>query len=370
VGESCFLQRRDLKTGPGNCTGKIEDVSMNHCKFASTNALPATIALATTMALLLGMPLAGQTSPASAKARATPKTWTPSHTPDGQPDLQGFWTNSTLTPLERPKELAGKSVFTEEEAVEYQKRLQEQADEAPPGLEAGRAIGAFWFERGNVVAGRRTSLIVDPPDGRVPPLTPAAQKQVAARARERNLHPTDGPEDRSLPERCLLWPSAGPPMLPTAYNSNYQIVQGPGYVAILVEMIHDARIIPLDSRPHPGSNIRQWLGDSSGRWDGNTLTVDTTNFTGKTGFRGSGENLHLVERLTLTDPNTIRYEFTADDPATFTRSWKAEIPMRRTQGPIFEYACTEGNYALADILKGARAEEKRAAGESSVHEPK
>ena len=161
-----------------------------------------------------------------------------------------------------------------------------------------------------------------------------------------------------MSERCLLWASAGPPMLPTGYNNNYQIVQIPGYVVILVEMIHDARVIPLDGRPHLGPGVRQWLGDSRGHWEGNTLVVDTTNFNGKAAFRGSGENLHLSERFTLTDTDTIRYEFTVDDPTTFTRPWSAEIPMRKTHGPMYEYACNEGNYALADILAGARAEEK------------
>jgi hypothetical protein len=345
---------------------------MSHRHLTSTNALAAAIARVIVMALLLHVPAAGQTAPASAKAKASAKTWTPPRTPDGQPDLQGYWNNSTLTPLERPSELVGKQVLTEEEAAEYQKRVLAEADAPNPqaggiplGLQAGRSLGASWFERGEVVASRRTSLIVDPPDGRIPPLTPAAQKQAADRAQERSLHPADGPEDRSLTERCLVWPGAGPPMLPTAYNSNYQIVQSPGYVVIFVEMIHDARIIPLDGRPHLGPEVRQWLGDSRGHWEGNTLVVDTGNFSGKTAFRGSGENLHLIERFTRTDAETIRYEFTVDDPATFTRPWKAEIPMRKTQGPIYEYACNEGNYSLADILKGARVEEKRAAEEPS-----
>jgi hypothetical protein len=323
--------------------------------------LASTLAPVIVVALLMQMPAAGQ---ASTKAKAPAKAWTQPRTPDGQPDLQGFWTNSTLTPLERPSELAGKQVLTEQEAVEYQRRVQEQADASPPGV-LGRALGALWFERGEVVAGRRSSLIVDPPDGRIPPLTPAAEKLAAARAQERSLHPADGPEDRSLQERCLLWGGAGPPMMPTAYNSTYQIVQSRGYVMIFVEMIHDARIIPLDGRPHLGPEIRLWLGDSRGHWEGNTLVVDTTNFNGQTAFRGSSEHLHLIERFTRTDAETIRYEFTIDDPATFTRSWKAEIPMRKTDGPIYEYACNEGNYALADILKGARVEEKRAAQESS-----
>ena len=326
----------------------------------SYRCFPSTAALAAiaVVLLLLQAPVAGQDRSPSAKAKAAPQTWTPPRTPDGQPDLQGFWTNATTTPLERPSEFAGKQVLTEREAAEFQERALRPSGEGPPGLQAGSSIDAFWFERGNVVAGRRTSLIVDPPDGKVPPLTPAARERVAARALERRLHPADGPEDRSLSERCLFWASAGPPMLPTGYNNNYQIVQIPGYVVILVEMIHDARLIPLDGRPHLGADVRQWLGDSRGHWEGNTLVVDTTNFADKTAFRGSGENLHLIERFTLTDPDTIRYEFTVDDPTTFTRPWSAEIPMRKTHGPIYEYACNEGNYALADILAGARAEEK------------
>jgi len=310
--------------------------------------------------LLSQSPVAGQDRSPSAKAKAATEKWTPPRTPDGQPDLQGFWTNATTTPLERPSEYAGKEVLTEQEAAEFQERVLQPAGEGPQGLRAGSSLAASWFERGNLVAGRRTSLIVDPPDGKIP-LTPAARERVAAQARDRTLHPADGPEDRTLSERCLLWATAGPPMLPTGYNNNYQIVEGPGYVVILVEMIHDARVIPLDGRPHLEPNVRQWLGDSRGHWEGNTLVVDTTNFTEKTAFRGSDENLHLIERFTLTDPGTLRYEFTVDDPTAFIRPWSAEIPMRKTRGPIYEYACNEGNYALPDILAGARAEEKRAA---------
>jgi hypothetical protein len=279
-------------------------------------------------------------------------------TPDGQPDLQGFWTNSTITPLERPKELAGKQFFTPAEAVEYQQRMARQTGEGPPGLQAGSSINDFWFERGKVAEGLRTSLIVDPPDGKIP-YTPEGQKRLTARAQERRLHRSDGPEDRSLTERCIVWPVSGPPMMPTGYNSNYQIIQAPGYVVILVEMIHDARIIPLDGRPHVAAGIREWMGDSRGHWEGNTLVVDTTNFSPKFGFRGASENLHMTERFTRVDAENLRYEFTVDDPATFSKPWTAQIPMRRTQGPIYEYACAEGNYALGDILAGARAEEKK-----------
>jgi len=238
-------------------------------------------------------------------------------------------------------------------------------------VDVAGAYNELWFDRGKKVVGsRRTSLIVDPPDGRVPPLTPEAQKKVDAARAYAKLHPADGPEDRPLAERCLLWPTAGPPMLPGPYNNNYQIVQGPGYVVILVEMIHDARIIPIDGRPHLPQSIRQWLGDPRGHWEGNTLVVETTNFTDKTSdvaaglrgttFRGSDDRMRLIERFTRVDSNTIRYQFTLDDPTAFTKPWSADIPMTRIPGPFLEYACHEGNYAMSGILAGARAEEKKA----------
>jgi hypothetical protein len=292
----------------------------------------------------------------------TERTWTPPRTSSGQPDLQGVWTNSTLTPLERPRDLAGKPFFTEQEAADYAKRVLEQVntDRRDGGNQAdlGRSYNEFWRDRGTSVIGtRRTSLIVEPPDGRIPPLTPEAQKRMEAARAEAARHPADGPEDRSLVERCIMWPTAGPPMLPGPYNNEYEIVQTPDYVAILIEMIHDVRIIPLDGRPHLDAGVRQWMGDSRGHWEGDTLVVDTTNFNGRASFRGATANLHLVERFTRADPETILYEFTVDDPATFTQPWKAEIPMRKSKDQVFEYACHEGNYALADILAGVRAEE-------------
>jgi hypothetical protein len=333
---------------------------MNHWDRVSAITSVTVLAALIAAAFVLPLPAAAQAQ-SSSKAKATTKQWTAPRTPDGQPDLQGFWTNATTTPLERPAFLAGKEVLTEAEAAEFQKRVLTPSGEGPPGLQAGSSIDASWFERGNVVEGRRTSLIVDPPDGKIPPLTPAAQQRAAARAQQARMHPADGPESRSLAERCLIQPHAGPPMLPGGYNNTYQIVQGPGYVAILVEMLHEVRMIPLDGRPHLPSGVRHWLGDSRGHWEGSTLVVDTTNFTGKTAFRGSGENLHVVERFTRTDADTIRYEFTVDDPASFTRPWSAELPMHPGRGPIYEYACNEGNYALVDILNGARADEQRAA---------
>ena len=290
------------------------------------------------------------------------KNWTGPHTPDGQPDLQGLWTNATITPLERPKELTGKEKFTEQEAAEYEKRVLEETNkdrrDGSPEADVGRAYNDAWWDRGTkVVPTLRTSIVVDPPDGKVPALTAEAQKAASARAAVLQRLPA-GPEDRGLPERCILWPTAGPPMLPSAYNNNYQILQTPGYVVIFIEMIHDVRIIPLDGRPHLPGHIRQWMGDPRGHWEGNTLVVDTTNFSGKNPFRGSDGNLHLIERFTRIDPDTILYRFTVDEPTAFTKPWTGEAPMTKTPGPLYEYACHEGNYAMTNILSGARAEEK------------
>ena len=313
--------------------------------------------------LLTGLPAASQTQRAAAKPAASAKVWTPSRTPDGQPDLQGTWTNTTITPLERPADLAGKAVLTAQEAAEYEKvtvaRQTGDRRDGPAEVDVGRSYNEFWRDRGTkVIESRRTSLITDPPDGKIPPLTPQAQKKLADAREYNRRHATDGPENRSLWERCL---TRGLPMLPGPYNNDFQIVQGPGYVAILHEMIHDTRIIPLDGRPHLPPAIRQWFGDPRGHWEGNTLVVDTTNFSEETNFRGASGNLHLIEKFTRVGPDEIKYEFTVDDPTTFTHPWSAEIPMRQAEGQIFEYACHEGNYALADILRGARAEEERAA---------
>lgn len=310
----------------------------------------ASVAFGFVFGFVLPTPVAGQTA------------WTAPRTPDGQPDLQGIWTNATITPFERTKELAEKPFFTEQEALEYERRISQNSNRDQRGANAeadvAGAYNDFWFDRGTkVVPTRRTSLVTDPPDGRVPPLTPDAQKAAAARARPPGRLP-EGPEDFGLPERCLLWPTAGPPMLPGGYNNNYQIVQNPGFVVILSEMIHDVRIIPLDGRLHLPDNIRQWMGDPRGHWEGDTLVVDSTNFTGKTHFRGSDRNLHLIERFTRVDPNTVLYRFTVDDPTAFTKSWSGEAPLTKTPGPIFEYACHEGNYSMANMLSGARAQEK------------
>lgn len=283
----------------------------------------------------------------------------------GQPDLRGIWSNATITPLERPSDLAGKATFSAEEAAAYEKQVAERnnVDRRSRNAEADVTLGYndFWWDRGTkVISSRRTSLIVDPPDGRIPALTPAARKRADAARAWTTEHATDGPEGRSLSERCILWSTAGPPMLPGPYNNNFQIFETRNQVVILNEMIHDARVIPLDGRPHLASNIRLWMGDSRGHWEGQTLVVDSTNFSGKFSFRGSDENLHLTERFTRVSPDTLLYEFTVDDPTAFTRPWTAQIPMTKTKGPIFEYACHEGNYAMTDILAGARAAESAA----------
>jgi hypothetical protein len=306
---------------------------------------------------------AGQgTSPAHGRSS---KSWSAPHTPEGHPDLQGIWSNATITPLERPKDLAGKPYFTTDEAAAYERKVVESRDRDQRGKTAEEdvngAYNEFWFDRGSkVVPTLRTSLVIDPADGRVPALTPEAQKVADARTAV-SRRPPEGPENLGLPERCLLWATAGPPMLPSAYNNNYQIVQTPRYVMILSEMIHDARIIPLDGRPHLPANVRHWMGDPRGRWEGDTLVVDSTNFTAKTHFRGADENLHLVERFTRTGPNTILYQFTVDDPTAFTKQWTGEVPLTRIKGPIYEYACHEGNYSMKTMLKGARGQEKEAA---------
>jgi hypothetical protein len=293
------------------------------------------------------------------------KSWTPPRTSFGRPDFEGIWTNATITPLEKPAELAGKQVFTPEEAAKYEKETNQRnnADtrESNPEADVGHAYNQFWFDRGTKVApGLRTSLIVDPPDGRIPALLPEAQKRVQKASAWTAEHATDGPEGRALTERCILWPTAGPPMLPGPYNNNFQIFETRDQIVILNEMIHDARVIPLDGRPHLANNIRQWRGDSRGHWEGDTLVVDTTNFSGQFSFRGSDENLHLTERFTRVSPDALLYRFTVDDPTAFSKPWTAEIPMMKTKGPLFEYACHEGNYAMADILAGARAAEKKA----------
>jgi hypothetical protein len=317
--------------------------------------------------------------------------------PDGRPDLQGTYDLGTLTPLERP---AGTPlVLTDEQAAALEKRVAQQAEKgyapiagdraAPPAGGDGTPgpygnVGGynnFWLDPGSqytVVDGRkRASLLIDPPDGRVPPLKPEARERNARRtvlftsdSRANEDDPGfegpeayNDPEQRPLGERCLVGFSStsGPPVLPTYfYNNLHQIVQTPDQIMILTEMVHDARIIRMNAT-HAPKHIRKWLGDSIGRWEGDTLVVETTNFTDKTRFRGSTENLRVVERFTRVDARTLRYQFTIDDPETWTRPWTGEYTWPITDERLFEYACHEGNYAMTNILKGARLKEKNEA---------
>ena len=318
-------------------------------------------AIVTLAAIAMGtMPIAGYAQLPGAH------DYTPPRTPDGQPDLQGTWSNAVITPLERPPELADKAFLTEDEAIEYELRRQEETN-MDKRLEDSfqdvrNAYNDFWWDWGeNIAATRRTSLVIDPPDGRIPALTPAAQHRAGARAEHRRLHPADGPEDRTLADRCINWTSAGPPMLPTAYNNNFQIVQNADYVMVLNEMIHDARIIPLDGRPHLPGSVPQWLGSSRGYWDDDTLVVQTRNFNDEKNFRGGSKNMRLTERFTRVDGDILLYEFTVDDPEAFTRQWTVQIPARRTDDLMYEYACHEGNQSMVGILRGARVEEEAAA---------
>jgi hypothetical protein len=303
--------------------------------------------------LLIGA-LALAPAPAVGQTPKTTTPWTMPRTPDGHPDFQGIWDFRTATPVERPRELAGKEFFaSDEEAAAFERRTTERINGTlavhPPE----------WLDYGaRVLADRRTSLIVDPPDGRVPALTPAARQKVTARAETRQR--AEGPEDFSLGERCILF-GAGPPIVPGPYNNNIQIVQTRDTVVVVNEMIHDARIVPTDGRPHLPPQIRPLLGDSRGRWDGDTLVIETTNFTDRTRFRGSDENLRLVERFTRTGPAALLYEFTVDDPTAFSARWMAAFTMAKTDERIYEYACHEGNYGLRNMLTSARYAEKAAA---------
>lgn len=302
----------------------------------------------------------------AATAQAPPsKAYKAPRTQDGQPDLQGYWSNTSYTPLQRPDNV-NKPIYTREEADAALKRAAAaEAEQTVPGTVADvhYDFTQFGLDRSQsaLAMNLRTSLIVDPADGKLPPLSPAGQARAAQRAeaRKRMGGPFDAAQNQSLSVRCINMDRDGPPMLAGAYNNNYQILQTPGYVMILVEMLHDVRIIPLDARPKLPESIRQMLGSSRGRWEGETLVVETTNFTNRTAFQGSSENMRLVERFTRVSDDAIRYEFTVDDHDTWTKPWSAEVPWKKTIGPIFEHACHEGNYGLANTLAGARAEEKK-----------
>lgn len=313
----------------------------------------------------------------ASQAAAQTSTYIAPRTADGKPDLQGMWTNNTITPMERPARFEGKPALTAEEQRVWEQQIADRTAEADLPSDPNRtaptkdqidledSYNNFWFDDGTTVAvyngEPRTSLVVDPPDGRTPAPTAAARARMEIAAEERRLRPSDGPESRSLSERCVLsfGSSSGPPMLPILYNNYYQIVQSPGYVMILVEMVHDARIIRIDDEPLPAA-LQPWLGDSIGRWENETLVVETHNFHPLQTYRGSADQFRTTERFTRVGPDTINYSFTVNDPDTFTSAWTAEIPMNRTDEKMYEFACHEGNYALPGILAGARVEERDA----------
>jgi hypothetical protein len=297
-------------------------------------------------------------------AQAPAKRW---RTPWGDPDLQGAWSNATTTPLQRPVQFAGREFLTEDERARQDQETRVGTDrrgEVGSEQDVNSAYNTFWWERG--WSDGRTSLIYDPPDGRIPPLTPEGQKrQAQARARaqaqqipfsDRTFH---GPEDFDVYTRCIV--RAGLPRVPTGYDNNYQIVQSPGLVAILQEQMHETRVIPLGPRAHLDSSVRQWLGDSRGHWEGDTLVVETSNFSDQTSFEGSTPNMRLIERWRRVADDRIDYSFTVEDPATWTRPWSARIAWNKV-AMLYEYACHEDNYGLYGILAGARAQEQKAAG--------
>ena len=334
------------------------------------------LAIATAIATLTAITVQGQ-APAGNRATST-STWKAPRTPDGRPDLQGNWSNNSVTPLERPKAWAGKTVLNDEELAQLRKLTAEVTEEGgdaqfgdqiienalagiknPGSSDSGTGnYNHFWLVE-RTVEDRRTALITDPADGRLPPLTPELQARQAAAAGQRRQRQQDNPEDRGLGERCVNF---GVPKLGAGYNNYYQIVQTPTHVMFLSEMAHDARIIPVDGRPHVNKNLQLWNGDPRGHWEGDTLVVESTNFSKKSEFRQSRENLHLVERFTRTGPDTLNYEITVTDPSVWTKSWTAMIPLRQTTDLIYEYACHEGNYrSMEGSLNGARLLEKEAA---------
>jgi hypothetical protein len=313
------------------------------------------------LAVMMVTPLSGQ---------APKKNWVVPRTADGHPDLQGVWTNATITPMDRPSAFAAKPTITDDEAAAYEKHQLDELNKqdgqsdgpliAAAGSSGTGGYNVLFVDRGSELARvdgvKRTSLIVDPPDGKAPPMTDEARKRNSSMMR--GFNKMDSVKDRPMSERCLIGfgSTSGPPMMPVLYNNNYQIVETPDAVMIVVEMVHDVRIIRMNAK-HAPPTVRQWLGDSVGHWEGDTLVVDTTNFTDKTRFRGTSEDLHVIERFQRADANTILYRATIDDPTTYTKQWTMEFPFVATRGPVYEYACHEGNYAMPDILGGARKQE-------------
>jgi hypothetical protein len=328
----------------------------------SSSSRGLIVAAALLLAAVAAQPQSNNTPVAVEAGRIAKKSRVP-RTPEGRPDLQGVWNFATVTPLERPAAFAGKQILTDEEIAAVEKQAAENTLDRPPAPGNPGAYNEFWRDDGTtVVPTRQSSLIVDPPDGKLPPVTPEARRRMAAEA-ETLRQPPSGPEDRHLAERCILGFNAGPPMVSGPYNNMVQLFQTREYLVILNEMNHDARIVPIDGRPH--GTLRQWMGDSRGHWEGETLVVDSINFRNE----GTGrlprllspafdENLHLIERFTRTDAHVLLYEFTVSDPTTWRKPWTARIPMIKTDALVYEFACHEGNYGMTNMLSGARAEER------------
>jgi len=312
---------------------------------------------------VLAQPAVAQSAYAAGGASNGPRT------SDAQPDLQGYWTNDSYTPLERPAALGDKERYTPEEAAKFLQSRVDRLHSQPAN--AVHYDDAIWqAENHGKVANLRTSIIFDPSNGRLPPLTAAGAERLPVQSiAQRGTEPSFGAKDRSLGERCISWGNVGPPMIPPTYNANLQITQAPGLVVIRYEMMHDTRIVYLDGRAHPPPSIQWMAGHSIGHWEGRTLVVDTTNFTDNTNFRGSPAStrqdifgtarMHVVERFTRASNDAIDYEFTVEDPDTWTRPWSGAEQMQRIAGPIYEFACHEGNYGLANILRAQRVAEPR-----------
>ena len=337
---------------------------MSHRVLVSVSAVAVLVALVSSGAA----PAAAQT--------AVPRTaW-------GQPDLQGVWDFRTITPLQRPEGLAEQEFLTEEEAANLEQeavdrntrllnqpaRRTEVTESVDRGVDGQPGFyNNFWLDTGtNTVGTRRTSLIIDPPNGRLPAVTASGQRRAETKRTYQQEHPADSWVDFDAGDRCILGFNAGPPIMPVAYNQNLQIFQTPDHVMLLTEMVHTVRVVPLDGRPPLDDDIRQWSGDARGHWEGDTLVVETSHFVGERSWTsanpmaalGSSENLRLVERFTRIDADTLEYEFTVTDPDVWTRSWTASIPMRRTDALLYEYACHEGNHSMPNMLAGQRAAEK------------
>lgn len=348
---------------------------MRYRERVTTGMLSVTIATVAVAGAGLVMPSVAQSQ--NAAAGGAPRTaW-------GQPDLQGVWDFRTITPMERPEALADQEFLSAEDVADLEQGIADRdarlaarpAQRTVPTNSVDRGVdGApgsynqFWMDRGTRVIGtRRTSLVVDPPNGRIPPMTPAGEQRRAAEREYVRDHPADSWVDRSIYERCILGFNSGPPIEPRAYNNHMQVFQTRDHVVIFNEMVHDARIIPLALRDPLPDHLRQWMGDSRGRWEGDTLVIETSNLDRLNSFtwrQGATQDMQLVERFTRVDDGTLLYEFTVEDPATWTRPWSVEVPMARSLDQVWEFACHEGNYGMDGILAGHRADERAAASES------